>query len=98
MSERSDHPGLSEAEIAAGYAAELPVYEHHLRASAAFLAAFPKGTLGYALGANGLHQVDVNYGNADRQNHTLETRHKGELLAFLAGMIVMSEDSLEIPA
>ena len=77
---------------------ELAVYEHHLRASAAFLEQFPKGTLCYTLRATGVHKVVACYGNKGRKDYTFATGHQSELFAFLAGMIVMSHDALDVPA
>ena len=80
------------------YREELPVYEHHLRASAALLDAFPKGALCCTAHDSGVHEIDVRYGNRDRKDIAFRTDNRRELLAFLAGMIAMSHDALEVPA
>ena len=92
-------PGLTEDQLLEGTqnAHNLYRYTLMLRAMRTLGAMFPKSGLTIAEDPSGSCQVTVDFGHRDRKNYSFVTSNRREVDAFLAGVIVMNDDSLEVP-
>ncbi len=69
-----------------------------LRAAQTLRGLFPKSSLAITEQPGGSCRVVVDFGNRDRKNYSFVTSNRGNADSFLAGVIVMNTDSLEVPA